>query len=116
MICYSMEDLLKENVAVKTANKDIGQLSRTLKDVSIRRRLKIPAIFKGLRLRGETERSRVPFETEFIQNKLLATGALDGLNEDARHVVYVVAETACGSRRSSTFRRTRSTLMQRFRM
>jgi integrase len=85
--------VLKDDVAVKTANKDIGQLSRMLKDVSIRRRLKIPDIFKGLRLRGEAERSRVPFEPDFIQDKLLTTGALDGLNEEARHVLYVVAET-----------------------
>jgi len=84
--------VISENIAVKTANKDIGQLSRMLKDVSIRRRLKIPEIFKGLRLRGKTERSRVPFETDFIQNKLLATGALDALNEDARDVLYVVTE------------------------
>jgi integrase len=87
------ERVLKEKLAVKSANKDIGQLSRMLKDISIRRRLKIPDIFKGLRLRGEIERSRMPFETEFIQNKLLATGALDDLNEEARHVVYVVTET-----------------------
>jgi len=85
--------VIKDKVAAKTANKDIGQLSRMLKDVSIRRRLKIPDIFKGLRLRGEAERSRVPFETQFIQDKLLATGALDGLNEDARYVLYVVTET-----------------------
>ena len=82
-----------EKVAVKSANKDIGQLSRMLKDVSIRRRLNIPEIFKGLRLRGQTERSRMPFEAEFIQEKLLATGALDDLNEDARYVLYVVSET-----------------------
>jgi hypothetical protein len=87
------ERVISDNIAVKTANKDIGQLSRMLKDISIRRRLKIPAIFKGFRLRGASERSRVPFETAFIQDKLLATGALDDLNEEARHVVYVVAET-----------------------
>jgi integrase len=85
--------VLSENVAVKSANKDIGQLSRMLKNVNIRRRLNIPEIFKGLRLRGESERSRMPFETDFIQDKLLATGALDGLNEDARYVLYVVTET-----------------------
>jgi hypothetical protein len=42
-----------ENVAVKSANKDIGQLSRMLKDISIRGRLNIPDIFKGLRLRAD---------------------------------------------------------------
>jgi integrase len=77
----------------KTANKDIGQLSRMLKDLSVRRRLNLPDIFKGLRLRGETEKSRSPYEPEFIQNRFLATGALDGLNEDARLVLFVVIET-----------------------
>jgi integrase len=80
-------------VLAKTANKDIGQLSRMLKDMSIRRRLKLPDIFQGLRLRGEVENARVPFENDFIQKRLLAEGALDGLNAEARHVLYVVAET-----------------------
>ena len=52
--------IIKRDALPKTANRDIGQLSRMLKDVSVRRRLKIPEIFKGLRLRGETENSRVP--------------------------------------------------------
>jgi integrase len=85
--------VIKGDAVPKTANRDIGQLSRMLKDVSVRRRLKIPDIFKGLKLRGETERSRVPYDLGFIQDQLLATGALDGLNEEARHVLYVVAET-----------------------
>jgi hypothetical protein len=50
-----------------TGNKDIGQLSRMLKDVRIRKRHKIPDIFKDLRLREKTEKSRIPFENEFIQ-------------------------------------------------
>jgi integrase len=85
--------IVRGDALPKTANRDIGQLSRMLKDVSVRRRLKIPDIFKGLRLRGETEKVRVPYETDYIQNKLLAAGALDGLNEDARHVLFVAADT-----------------------
>ena len=64
-----------------------------LKEMSIRRRLNLPDMFKGLRLKGQTERSRVPYDTDFIQNRLLADGALAGLNEDARLVLYVVADT-----------------------
>jgi hypothetical protein len=59
----------------KTANKEMGQLSRMLKDVSIRRRLNLPDIFKGLRVRGEEQHTRCPYETDFIQNRLLASGA-----------------------------------------
>jgi len=77
----------------KTANKAIGQLSRMLKEMNIRRRLNLPEVFKGLRLRNEVERSRSPFDPEFIQDELLAVGALNELNEDARYVLYVVAET-----------------------
>ena len=51
--------VVEDEVAAKTANKDMGQLSRMLKDMSIRRRLNLPDIFKGLHLRGETDKSRL---------------------------------------------------------
>jgi integrase len=84
--------VVKGDAAAKTANKDMGQLSRMLKDMSIRRRLNLPDIFKGLHLRGETDKSRLPYEPAFIKSSFLA-GALDGLNEDARLVLYVMIET-----------------------
>jgi integrase len=87
------ERVLNDGMVAKSANKDIGQLSRMLKEVSVRRRLNLPDIFKSLRLKGETEKAPCPFETDFIQNRLLAEGALAGLNEDARYVVYVIVET-----------------------
>jgi integrase len=92
--CEWWRDRVNEDeLEAKTANKDIGQLSRMLKEISIRRRLNLPDIFKGLRLKGEREQQRVPYETEFVQTKLFAKGALDGLNEDARLVLYIVADT-----------------------
>jgi integrase len=85
--------ILEENFAVKSANKDIGQLSRMLKEMSIRRRLNLPDIFKGLRLRGEVEKSRQPFDPAFIQERLINGDGLAGLNEDARLVLYVMMDT-----------------------
>jgi integrase len=87
------ERVTEDAVEAKTANKDIGQLSRMLKEMSIRHRLNLPDIFKGLRLKGEIERSRVPYDADFVQSRLFAKGALAGLNEDARLVLYVVADT-----------------------
>ncbi len=84
--------VVDDKVAAKSANKDIGQISRMLKDISIRRRLNLPEIFKGLRLRGEVEKSRLPYDPEFIQSRFLG-GALEGLNEEARFVLYVMIET-----------------------
>src|SRR5258708_26302690 len=56
--------VINDDVAVKSANPSTGQLSRMLKDVGIRRRLNIPEIFKGLRLRGPAKRSPKPIETQ----------------------------------------------------
>lgn len=84
--------VVEDEVAAKTANKDMGQLSRMLKDMSIRRRLNLPDIFKGLHLRGEADKTRSPYDPTFIQTRLLG-GALDGLNEEARFVLYVMIET-----------------------
>jgi hypothetical protein len=44
-----------------------------LKDMSIRERLHMPDIFKGLRFRGEDDNARDPFDPTFIQNTLLPT-------------------------------------------
>lgn len=85
--------VLEEDIAVKSANKDIGQLSRMLKEMSIRRRLNLPDIFKGLRLRGEVDKSRQPFDPAFIQERFLKGDGLSGLNEDARLVLFVMMET-----------------------
>lgn len=93
------ERVVNENASVKTANKDIGQLSRMLKEMSIRRRLNLPELFKGLHLRGEADKSRLPYDPSFIQTRLLG-GALAGMNEDARLVLYVMIET--GLRPSET--------------
>lgn len=87
------ERIMDDNVAAKTANKDIGQLSRMLKEMSVRRRLNLPDIFKGLRLRGEIERSRQPYEPAFVRSRFLTGDALAGLNEDARLVLMVMIET-----------------------
>ena len=87
------ERVLDDGMAAKSTNKDIGQLSRMLKEMSVRRRLGLPDIFKGLRLKGETDKPPAPFETDFIQNRLLVEGALASLNEEARFVIYVMAET-----------------------
>lgn len=38
-------------------------------------------------------RKRAPFPADWVQNKILATGALDNLNEDARLIVYAMIET-----------------------
>jgi hypothetical protein len=63
--------VLEHGMAAKSANKDIGQISRMLKKMSVWRRLNLLDIFKGLRVKGEIDKAPSPYETEFIQNRLL---------------------------------------------
>jgi integrase len=85
--------VVQEGIAAKTANREVGQLSGMIKELNILRRLGLPDLFKGLRLKGEVDKEPTPYDTKFIQDRLLAEGALDGLNEDARYIVYVIADT-----------------------
>jgi integrase len=85
--------IVQEGIAAKSANREIGQLSGMIKELNVLRRLGLPDLFKGLRLKGEVDREPTPYETKFIQNRLLADDALNGLNEDARYIIYVIADT-----------------------
>ena len=85
--------VVQEGIAAKTANREIGQLSGMIKELNILRRLSLPELFKGLRLKGEVDKEPTPYDSKFVQDRLLADGALDGLNEDARHIIYVIADT-----------------------
>jgi len=85
--------VVQEGIAAKTANREIGQLSGMIKELNILRRLGLPELFKGLRLKGEVDKEPTPYDTKFVQDRLLADGALDGLNEDARYIIYVIADT-----------------------
>ena len=85
--------VVQEGIAAKTANREIGQLSGMIKELNVLRRLGLPEVFKGLRLKGEVDKEPTPYDTKFVQDRLLADGALDGLNEDARYIIYVIADT-----------------------
>ena len=86
--------VLEGEVEVATANKDFGHVSKMLSTIENARRLGISVeAFSRLRLEGEESGQRTAFDPKFVQDVILADGALDGLNEEARRVVYVCADT-----------------------
>ncbi len=54
--------------------------------------------------RKQKKRTRPPYSNDFIQNVLLASGALDGLNFDARLVLYGMVETGLGGSEACNLR------------
>ncbi|WP_188915458.1 tyrosine-type recombinase/integrase [Salinarimonas ramus] len=85
--------VLDEGLDPGTANKDLSHINSMINEVDLKLKLGLPRTFAGLSLEGASNNKRLPFETEFIQERLLLTGALDGLNAEARRIVFVCIET-----------------------
>jgi len=81
------------DVKIDSANKEFGIISRMLHVLNRSRRLGLELVFKELAIEGGGYEPRTPYTVEFVQSKILADGALNGLNDEARHIVYVCAET-----------------------
>lgn len=79
-------------IDIVTANREMGAVSAMLKTVSLTHQLELPAIFADLRIKGAVVRQRVPFSEQWIRTKILAPGALDGLNEEARDIIYLMID------------------------
>ncbi len=82
-----------QGLEINTANKEIGHISKMLSTIETVHEMGIQPIFRMLSLAGETSGQRQAFSVEHVQEVILANGALDGLNEEARRVVYVMADT-----------------------
>lgn len=79
-------------VEIATANKDFGHLGKMLNTVDMLHHLHLQPVFAKLRFEGETFGQRSAFTVEHIRTKILEPGILDGLNEQARDLVYLCAE------------------------
>lgn len=80
-------------VQADTANRNLSHITGMLSAVVRRHRLKVEKVFAGARLEGDRARPRPPFSAWWIVNRLLAPGALDELNDEARAAVLVMINT-----------------------
>jgi len=51
--------------------------------------------FDDLRFKNVVYKDIPPFSVDWLENRILAKGALDTLNEDARLIIYALIETGC---------------------
>jgi integrase len=85
--------VLKGDVKLGTANRDMGLIAKMLRSVNDARRLGLQPVFGQLRMPGAVDGQRPAFDPSFVQDRLLRDGALDDLNPEARRVVYLIADT-----------------------
>lgn len=78
---------------IGTANKDFGNVSKMFDTINEAHQLGLKSVFTKIRLAGAVDRQRAAFTAKHVQDVILAAGALDGLNEEARAIVWLVADT-----------------------
>jgi len=91
------EDLINRvsdgEITMQSANKDITHFVGTIKAVNRMKKLGVDLPFADLALKGGRQKKRQPFSREWIETKILAPGALDGLNPEARNILLMMINT-----------------------
>lgn len=95
-----IEKLDSEELTPNSANKDLIHLGSVLKTINKRKRLGLVLPLTDLSFKEGEKGQRPPFSVDWIKTKLLAPGALDGLNTEARCIVLGI-----GAARNAAFSR-----------
>lgn len=82
-----------EGLTANSANKDLTHLGDILKTVNKMKRLGLILPLGDLALKEGKARPRLPFSSAWIRDRLLAPGALDGLNAQARAIFLLMINT-----------------------
>lgn len=80
-------------VSTNAGNKDLIHLGDVLKTVNKMKRLGLMLPLSDLSFKEGEAGKRPPFSVKFITEKLLAPGALDGLNPEARGILLTMVNT-----------------------
>jgi len=81
------EKITSQTLIPSSANRDFTHIGSTFRLVCRAKRLLVPQGLGGLNFSEGEKRTRVPFSESWIRDKLLAPGALSGLNTEARCVL-----------------------------
>lgn len=76
-----------------SANKELNHMGAVLKTVNTMKRLGLHLPLSDLTFKSEDRDTRQPFSDKWIKEKILAEGALDGLNDEARCIVLLMINT-----------------------
>lgn len=85
--------IAEDGLTANSANKDLVHLGDTLKTVVRLKRLGLVLPLSDLAIKDGEKRTRPPFSNEWIKTKILAPGALAGLNTEARCIILGMVNT-----------------------
>lgn len=82
-----------EGLTTNSGNKDLTHLGNILKTVNTMKRLGLTLPLAGISFKAGEAKVRPPFSDKWISQKLLAPGALTGLNLEARTILLGMINT-----------------------
>lgn len=88
-----LEKMESEDLTPNSANKDLIHLGDVMKTINKLKRLGLVLPLTDLSFKEGEKRQRPPFSVKWIKDKLLAPGALAGLNTEARCIVLGMVNT-----------------------
>lgn len=89
-----MEKIEREQRRPESANKSFKEVKDLIRLVALDcdMDMDVRALFDDVGLKA-MNKSRKPFEAAFVQDQILAPGKLDGMNPEARALVWIMADT-----------------------
>ncbi|WP_417600052.1 integrase [Pararhodobacter oceanensis] len=81
------------NLKAGSANKDLAYIGSILRTVNKMKRLGLNLPLSDLRIKEGDKKTRPSFSREWIRDKILAPGVLDGLNIEARGILLGMVNT-----------------------
>lgn len=88
-----VDKMERDGVTANSANKDFVYLTSTLREVARANDIELRFATRGLALDEGKPAQRPAFSAEWISDKLLRPGALDGLNGEARAILLGMVNT-----------------------
>lgn len=88
-----LDRIQTEKLTANSANKDLTHIGDVLKTVNRMKRLNITLPLSDLSFKDGKKGKRPAFSDDWIRDRLLAPGALDGLNPEARTILLVMINT-----------------------
>jgi len=88
-----LEKMESDDLTPNSANKDLIHLGDVMKTINKMKRLGLVLPLTDLSFKEGEKRTRPPFSVKWIKDKLLAPGALAGLNTEARCIVLGMVNT-----------------------
>ncbi|MBS0234181.1 MAG: hypothetical protein JSR99_11945 [Proteobacteria bacterium] len=82
-----------KEIGIDAANKYVLRIATMYRAFNTHYQLGLTDIFTKMNFGKAPKNPRIPYKTAYIQSHILAEGALAGLNDEARRIVYVMVET-----------------------